>query len=80
MFSFGRNKVQKHPYKRRKLLKMEWGAKICDMFFPSIPKHAVFELKLEKILNREDFVSFYDCAGFVLQYSLYKKGSYAFTL
>lgn len=49
-------------------------------FFPSIPKHAVFKLKLEKILNREDFVSFYNCAGFVLQYSLYKKGSHAFTL
>lgn len=56
------------------------GRRICDVFFPSIPKRAVLKLKLDKILNREDFVSFYNCAGFVLRYSLYKKGSHAFTL
>jgi len=53
---------------------------ICDLFFPRVPKHAVCKLKLEKILSREDFVSFYSCPGFVLQYSLYRKGNYAFTL
>lgn len=50
------------------------------MIFPSIPKCDVFKLKSEKILNREEFVSFYNCAGFVLQYSFYKEGSHVLTL